>query len=212
MKGIERRIDFFTILFLGLATILTSLSSWQSNLYQGMQMSSYTNANIKYNDGSSDFLVGYLDFCKDMDCYKEIKNIEFELNKAKRNNDQEQVDELERRIEENKEYCLTDIAKKIIEDSNQDEFPFNDETSEYYLGAGLKDLNTSKEIFKEGELYNDYSDAFNLATIIYSLALFFLGLLGTMHNLKSKLFLLISSVALIFVGACYTFSVPMIIK
>ena len=96
-----------------------------------------------------------------------------------------------------------------MEDNNEDN-PFNmpDMTEKYFEQAQEK-VEQSQELLEEGMRDNTKGDSYNLVTVIYSLTLFLLGIVGTFKNMPNRIAVMLIAVCFPVFGFIYMCTIPM---
>lgn len=69
-------------------------------------------------------------------------------------------------------------------------------------------LAESEAVLAEGQSDNTKGDTFNLVTVIYSVVLFMLGIVGTFRRLPNRMLITIVAIAGFLFGTIYMFTIP----
>ena len=70
-------------------------------------------------------------------------------------------------------------------------------------------LQAFQELLEEGKRDNTKGDSYNLVTVIYSLTLFLLGIIGTFKNLPNRLVVLFIAFGFLVFAVIYMFTIPL---
>ncbi|MGN1120330.1 MAG: hypothetical protein ACI4Q4_08220 [Oscillospiraceae bacterium] len=80
---------------------------------------------------------------------------------------------------------------------------------ESYFDTYYELITESDDTLEQGKKDNANGDAFGLVTVIYSVVLFMLGIVGTFKNLPNRYIVLAVSVAGFLFATIYMFTLPM---
>lgn len=98
---------------------------------------------------------------------------------------------------------------KWMEENGEDN-PFNmPGLTEKYFESASKTLDQSRERLDEGKSDNAKGDSYMLVTVIYSLTLFLLGIVGTFKNISNRKAVLAIAVAFLVFGVIYMLTIPL---
>ena len=70
-------------------------------------------------------------------------------------------------------------------------------------------LEESQEVLEEGQRDNARGDAYNLVSVIYSVVLFMLGIVGIFKKIPNRAAVLFIAVGVLVVATIYMFTIPM---
>ncbi len=123
------------------------------------------------------------------------------------------ADNLSEEMAEMIDYSFDFSAENIIDwVCNNDKAtvsPFSDQDFiESYYTEARELIAESEEVLKEGQDDNQKGDTFNLVTVIYSVVLFMLGIVGTFRKLPNRM--LITGIAIVgfLFGTIFMFTIP----
>ena len=95
-------------------------------------------------------------------------------------------------------------------EENGEDNPFNmPGLTEKYFESASETLDQSRERLDEGKSDNAKGDSYMLVTVIYSLTLFLLGIVGTFKNMSNRKAVLAIAVAFLVFGVIYMLTIPM---
>lgn len=221
----EDILEIIIALFLGITALATAWASWIGSLHGGNMSTNYTKSNNLAADGNARWNEASQSLLQDMQIWNQISNYEVEILYANETNNTDQAyesaykimyicaDNLSDDMAEMIDYDFNFDVEGILDWVNYNEksttSPFSDEDfiESYYTDA--RDvLAESEAILAEGQSDNTKGDTFNLVTVIYSIVLFMLGIVGTFRRLPNRVF--ITGVAIVgFVFATiYMFTIP----
>ena len=203
-----RKIEVLVAIFLGIATLLVAWAGWIGALHDGNQAGNYTKSNNLAAEGNAEYNVAAQVYIADLFSWNTINGLRIDADAARARGDYEEAAVIENKIEKiKKDSC----SPMLIEAMNKsDTSPFEDEEyAKQYFTEAQKSLNASREAMDEGEIDNQRSDSYQLASVLYSLVLFLLGIIGVLRDYKTRKMLLIFSVCILVVAVIYMLTIPM---
>ena len=228
----DKVIELIVVILLGITAVMTAWASWIGSLHAGNQSTNYTTSNNLAAEGNADWNEASQQLNSDMQIWNEVSNLELEVMFASDNNNTEKLDESAYKLyfvvfnncsEEfmNKIDFPTegiadnqDITDFIVEwvsaDNNALISPFSDQEyiNSYFTDAQAK-IDESAKILEQGKKDNHNGDTYGLVSVIYSVVLFLLGIVGTFKGRKNKVAVMgISLVAFIF-ATIFMFTIPL---
>lgn len=226
----EEILEIIVAIFLGITALATAWGSWVGSLHGGNQATNYTTSNNLAADGNARYNQAAQTMMQDMILWSEIGDLQMDIQFS-----QTYEDEITVQMDSYKLYykCMEQLSETMAEqiawdfDTYMDMEPeaavlawmTNEQaltspfSSQEYVDAYFADANEvlaqSEEVLAQGKQDNANGDAFGLATVIYSVVLFMLGIAGTFKNLPNRT--LIVAVAILgFVAATvYMMTIPM---
>ena len=226
-------IEVITVIFLGLTALLTAWASYVSSIHGGNQSTNYAKSNNLASDGNALYNDAVSSMTHDMDIWNTIQNYEVSILYADSINDsgtlQENVWKLQWFCQDN---LSDEMAAKIGFDmetftdgqNDTDEIlawlndesgaalnsPFADEefVKSYFADANST-LAESEATLKQGQQDNANGDSFTLVTVLYSVALFLLGIVGVFNKNTNKLVVLAISVVCLVVAFVFMVTIPL---
>ena len=150
---------------------------------------------------------------QDMMLWNEISDVLIESSYAKEKNDTEAVEKYDWKIEKLlKDNCSAELAQAITWAMEQDEdtSPFEKEgfTDSYFTDA-KEMIAEADKLLEQGKKDNANGDAFGLVTVIYSVVLFLLGIVGTFKQLPNRYVILGVAIAGFLFATIFMFTIPM---
>ena len=95
-------------------------------------------------------------------------------------------------------------------DQKENVTPFmKDGYTESYFAEAKATIEESDKLLEQGKKDNANGDAFGLVSVIYSVVLFMLGIVGTFKNLPNRRIVLGVAVAGFILATIYMFTIPM---
>ena len=211
-KGIdENKLELCIAIFLGLTAILTAWASWIGSLHGGNQATNYTESNNLSAMGNSMYNEAAQKYLEDAILWNTINDYLFDKELAEMEGDSKEAALIDEKIQ------------VLIEDNTSEEFaeainwaleegltPFDKEglVDSYYTEA-LATLDEADELLAQGKLDNRHGDAYGLVTVLYSVVLFLLGIVGIFKKIPNRLIVLIISIVLLLIATIYMMTIPL---
>lgn len=218
-KGLlsEKKLEIFTAIFLGITALLTSWAGWIGSLHGGNQSTNYTESNNYSSLGNSEWNEASQSLMQDMIIWNDISDLMIESIFAEEQGDEEAVEKYDWKMEKIiTDNCSPEFAEAIswaMENMQQsDEFcsPFEKEGYvDSYYDAAREYLDTSEELLEQGKKDNSHGDAYNLVTVIYSVVLFLLGIVGIFKNMPNRAIILCVALVGLVIATIYMFTIPL---
>ncbi len=209
----EAKLEMLIAIFLGVTAVLTAWATWIGSLHGGNQATNYTKSNNAASDANSLYNEAFQKFVSDSMVWNMVTDYRFDMTLADMKGDKEQVELIDEKID------------KILEDSCSEEFaeavnwafeqedevtPFMKEgfVDSYYADAEAK-YEEAQALLKEGMQDNKNGDTYNLVTVIYSLVLFLLGIIGIFKNIPNRFAVFVVAVILLILAVIFMVRIPM---
>ena len=221
----EDILEIVIAVFLGITALATAWASWIGSLHGGNMSTNYTKSNNLAADGNARWNEASQALMKDMQIWNMISDYEVEILYANETGDTDQMYESAYKI---KFICTDNLTEKMAEligydfefDADQiidwvinselsttSPFDNQDFIDSYYVDARAV-LAESEAVLAEGQSDNKKGDTFNLVTVIYSVILFMLGIVGTFRRLPNRMLITIVAIAGFLFGTIYMFTIP----
>lgn len=221
----EDILEIIIAIFLGVTALATAWASWIGSLHGGNMSTNYTKSNNLAADGNARWNEASQSLMQDMQVWNMISDYQVEILYASGIGDSDKMYENAYKIKficaDNLTQEMADIiaydfnydADQIItwveEDERATTSPFADEdyVNSYYEDAQAV-LTESEAVLAEGQQDNTRGDTFNLVTVIYSVVLFMLGIVGTFRRLPNRMLITCVAIAGFLFGTIYMFTIP----
>ena len=221
----EDILEIIIVIFLGVTALATAWASWIGSLHGGNMSTNYTKSNNLAADGNARWNEASQSLMQDMQVWNMISDYQVEILYASGIGDSDKMYENAYKIKficaDNLTQEMADIiaydfnydADQIItwveEDERATTSPFADEdyVNSYYEDAQAV-LAESEAVLAEGQQDNTRGDTFNLVTVIYSVVLFMLGIVGTFRRLPNRMLITCVAIAGFLFGTIYMFTIP----
>lgn len=209
----EKVLEIIVAIFLGITALATSWASWIGSLHGGNQSTNYTLSNNLASEANSEYNTASQSLMQDMMTWNQINEILIDSQFAEEQGDTDEVAKCEWRLDQLiYDNCTDEFIDAINWALEQEEMTSPFEMEGYvdsYFGTYYDLITQSNEILEQGKKDNAHGDAFGLVTVIYSVVLFLLGIVGTFKNLPNRYIVLGVSVAGFLFATIYMFTLPM---
>ena len=207
-----KRLETVVAILLGVTTLLSAWASWIGHLHGGLQSINFTKSNNTSSQGTTEYTYGMQLYLADFMVWNTAKDYYYELESAKLDGDQAKIDLIEEKIKTFEEQNASDIlveGVKWMQENNEDT-PFKmPGMSEKYFESAQKTVEESQEQLEEGKRDNAKGDSYMLVTVLYSLTLFLLGIVGTFKNMPNRIAVLSIAVFCLVFAFIYMCTIPL---
>ncbi len=229
----ENKLEIVTVILLGITALLTAWASYVGSIHGGNQATNYATSNNLSSDGNSIYNAAVQTLTQDMDTWNTIMDYEIEILYADAVNDQEN---LEAYVWKLQWFCQDNLSEDMAAMIQYDQEAFNDGVNDtedilawlndesgvalnspfydeafvqsYFDEANLK-LDEAQAVLEQGQQDNANGDKFSLVTVLYSVALFMLGIVGVFKNQTNKKIVLAVSVVCLLVAVIFMVTIPL---
>lgn len=209
----EEILEIIVAIFLGVTALATAWASWIGSLHGGNQATNYTTSNNLAADGNSLYNEAAQDLMQDMMLWNQISDARLDYAFAEENNDTLEMEKLDYKLTQLiVDNCSEELADAIDWADEQAEYasPFDKEGFvESYFETALDRLAESEELLEQGKQDNAHGDAFGLVTVIYSVVLFMLGIVGTFKRLPNRFIILGAAIVGFLFATIFMFTLPL---
>ena len=209
----EKKLAILVAIFLGLTTLLVAWANWIGALHEGNQSANYTKSNNLAAEGNAEYNVAAQIYISDLFTWNTIFNLQLDMENARENGNEDEAKVIEIKLKKiMDENCSPKLLEAIALNNQQEEkvFPFeNEEFVNSYFESAKELLDKSQKAMEEGEKDNLHDDSFELVSVIYSVVLFLLGIVGVLKDFQNRKILFIFSVCILIFAIIYMFTIPM---
>ena len=209
----EQIIEVIVAVLLGVTALATAWASWIGSLHGGVQATSYTTSNNLAAEGNAMYNEASQSLMQDMILWNQISDTRIEYTFAQEKNDTDAMEKLDWKLEQLlNDNCSEEMYQAILWADEQEEYatPFDKEGFiDSYYADSYAVLDESSEYLEKGKTANQNGDAFGLVSVIYSVVLFLLGIVGTFKNLPNRYAVLAVAVVGLLFATIYMFTLPM---
>ena len=209
----EKKLEVLVAVFLGVTTLLVAWAGWISSLHGGIQAINFTKSNNLAAEGNAEYNVATQVYISDLFTWNTILDLQLDVDAAKAKGNRDEVKVLEAKIEKIKQ---NSCSPKLLEVINNIDFkgsvnsPFeNEEFVSSYFERAKELLDESQRVMEEGKQDNLRGDSFKLVSVLYSLVLFLLGIVGVIKDYQTRKMLFVFSVCVLAFAVIYMLTLPM---
>ena len=213
-KGIsEEKLEIIIAVLLGVTAILTAWAGWIGSLHGGNQATNYTQSNNMSSMGNSMYNEAAQDLMQDMLLWNTIYDYAFDAEIAELNNKPAEAELIQTKIETLiQDNCSERFAEAIDWALAQEEdvSPFDMEgyVDGYFAEANAV-LEEADALLEQGKTDNANGDAYGLVTVIYSLVLFLLGIVGIFKKIPNRVLIAVFACICLVLATVYMITIPM---
>lgn len=209
----EEVLEIIIAIFLGVTALATAWASWIDSLHGGNQATNYTTSNNLAADGNSRYNEASQNLMQDMMLWNQISEASLNLTFAEESGDDIEAEKYSYLLDQ----LMSDNATQEFLDAvnwalDQEDYatPFD---MEGYVDSYFEDawavLDESEALLEQGKQDNSNGDKFGLVTVIYSVVLFMLGIVGTFKKLPNRYIITGVAIAGFLFATIYMFTIPM---
>ena len=207
-----KRVETIVAILLGITTLLSAWAAWIGHLHGGLQSIHFTESNNTASQSTTEYNRGMQMYLADYMVWNTAKDYYYELEAAKADGNQTKIDLINEKInsfvDQNASEILTEAVKWMEENNEENPFLMPGIEKMYYSLAD-ETAKSSQELLEEGKRDNTKGDSYQLVTVIYSLTLFLLGIVGTFKNMPNRIAVLIIAVVCLVLGFIYMCTIPL---
>ena len=209
----EEKLEVLVAIFLGITALLMAWGTWIGSLHGGNQATNYTKSNNLASEGNSEYNAAAQLYLSDLVAWNSIVNFEFDIEIANANGNKVQAQLIEEKLQKFIDDNCTDELIDAINWANEQEEDVSPFSKEGFVDSYFEKANEllaeSQALLEQGQKDNANGDAFGLVTVIYSVVLFLLGIIGIFKKLPNRKLVFIFSVIALIVATVYMFMLPM---
>ncbi len=207
----ESTLELIIAILLGVTAILTAWASWISSLHGGNQATNYTESNNLSAMGNSMYNEAAQNYMQDTLLWNTINDYMFDKELAEANGNKEAVKLIDEKIqiliEDN---CTDEFAEAVNWALDEGVTPFDKEgLEESYYKEALATIDEADKILEQGKKDNANGDAYGLVSVLYSVVLFLLGIVGIFKKLPNRMVVMIVSAVLLVIATVYMVTIPL---
>ena len=176
-------------------------------------MTNYTLSNHLSSEGNSEYVAAQNRMNADMMTWGKINDLMVEMKFNPSLNNEQTLERIQYMLLGCTDTTFVDAVDWALDQEGEDGrivSPFeNEEFVAGYFTDAVAELEEADEVLEQGKEDNANGDSFNLVTVIYTVVLFLLGIVGTFKNLPNREIVLIISVVGFLVASIYMLTLPM---
>ena len=209
----EAKLEIIIAILLGVTAILMAWAGWISSLHGGNQATNYTQSNNLSAMGNSMYNEAAQYYMQDMLLWNQIYDYAFDAEIANMKGETDEADMIYAKIETLMNDNCTDEFYDAIEwawDQDWDATPFDKEgyVDSYFAEANAV-LDEADALLEQGKTDNANGDAYGLVSVIYSVVLFLLGIVGIFKKIPNRVVITIFAVVLLVIATIFMLTIPL---
>lgn len=207
----ESTLELIIAILLGITAILTAWATWIGSLHSGNQSTNYTKSNNLSAMGNSMYNEAAQNYMQDVILWNTINDYIFDRDLAEANGKTKDADMIDEKInlliEDN---CTPEFEEAIDWAFAEEKSPFDKEgyVDSYYEEA-LATIDEADDLLEQGRQDNANGDAYGLVSVLYSVVLFMLGIVGIFKKLPNRMVVTIISAVLLVLATIYMITIPL---
>lgn len=214
----DQIIEIIVAVLLGVTALATAWASWIGSLHGGNQATNYTTSNNLSAEGNSEWNEASQMLMQDMMTWNTISDIYIDMAYAEEKGDELEYEKLSYKYDTLLyDNCTEDFQAAIEWALSQEEwtspfeYTYEDGTTyqDSYFDNAREVIAEADQMLEQGKADNSNGDAFNLVTVIYSVVLFLLGIVGVFKNLPNRIVILGVAAVGFLIATIYMFTIPM---
>lgn len=209
----DKRLKILIAIFLGITTFLVAWTGWIGALHGGIQATNYTKSNNLAAQGNAEYNVAAQIYLSDLFTWNNLFNLQLDMETAKEKGNTDEAKLIEIKMQKiMNDNCspklLEAISGKNLQEDKSSPFENEDFVNSYFEEA-KKSLDESQKVLEEGKQDNLRADSYKLVSVIYSLVLFLLGIVGIYKDFQSRKALFVFSLFILIFAIIYMATIPM---
>lgn len=209
----DNTIEIVVAVLLGVTALLTAWATWIGSLHGGNQATNYARSNIIASEGNSEYNAGMQLYLSDVMVWNTLMEYAFDSTIAEAEGDTEKVSLIEEKIDNYADENGSTILAEGIEwmDSNEDAtspFDMPGITDKYFENANQL-LEESRQLLEQGKTDNSRGDTYNLVSVIYSVVLFMLGIVGIFKRIPNRAVVVIIALIALIAATVFMCTIPL---
>ena len=208
----ENKIEIITAILLGVTALLTAWATWIGSLHGGIQAINFTKSNNTSSEAGTVYDYELQLFISDNMTWNKIVDYSFEMALAEIDGNKDKAELIEEKLRTYAEQNSSDILLEGIEwmKENEADSPFEmPGIADKYFGDAKGMFEDAHNLLEEGQNDNARGDAYNLVTVLFSMVLFLLGIVGIFKRLPNRVMILIIAVIILAGATIYMLTIPL---
>jgi hypothetical protein len=207
--------ELFIVLLLGIVSVATAYTSFQSALYDSQMAGAYTRGQNSQTEAESLYLEANQQYIQDVQTWARLTELSVDIDSA----DAELAAAASAKFDtiyfvsvgEDFDAAVTWSQEQNDADPDNYTSPFDSEDYESALfGGWAEEDDHSAALIMEGDVYNGYSDRLTLNTVLMAITLFLLGVAAVVRRRQTQWILVAFGGGIFVVAAVLTAIVPFV--
>lgn len=212
LSGLFGDMELLVVILLGIVSVATAYTSFQSTLYDGMTASSYSQAQNTQTEAESLYLEANQTYVQDVQTWGRLTELSVDMD----NPDPVIADAASAKFDTLQFVLVDEIFDAAITWSDEETTATGDyvgpfESEEYFaarFGAWAEEDDRSIALFETAEEYNTFGDRLQLNTVLMAITLFLLGIAAVVKRRRIQWILIGFGMTIFTVAAVLTALVP----
>lgn len=211
----EKQLEIVVAIFLGVTALFSAWASWIGSIHGGNQVTNYTLSNNLASEGNSEYVADLQHMNTDMGIWGQISTLMVDEKFSSVDNSDKLAEKAQYLLGNANNEAFIDAVVWAMDETAKNEngefvSPFEKEglIESYFVDADSL-ISESQAVLEQGKQDNANGDAYNLVTVIYTLVLFLLGIVGTLKQIPNREIVLAFSIACFLIATIYMFTIPM---
>lgn len=211
MKITEEKLEVLIAILLGVTAILTAWAGWISSLHGGNQATNYTTSNNLASMGNSMYNEASQNYLQDLMLWNTVNDYLFDKELALANGNTNEATLIDEKIDTLiADSCTQEFADAIDWALEEGKTPFDKEGFyDSYYADSLQILKEAEDTLEQGRKDNANGDAYGLVTVIYSVVLFLLGIVGIFKKIPNRVIIVAVSCVFLLIATIYMLTIPL---
>lgn len=210
----EKRLEIAVCIFLGLTALLVGWAAWIGSVHGGNQNANYTMSNNYASEANAEYNVGSQLLIRDMMTWNVIQDYLVEKAIYVYSNEDKNAQLIQDKVDNLIQTCPEELRDAINWAYEQNEAgtvsPFTKEGMiDSYFAKAEKLLAKSQACMEKGKIDSRNCDRYGLVTVIYSLVLFLLGIVGVFKRLPNRLVVFWTAIVLLVFATAFMGTIPL---
>ena len=208
----KNKIEIITAIFLGVTALLTAWATWIGSLHSGIQATNFTKSTNISSEAGTVYDYELQVYISDAMTWNKIVDYSFEMVLAEADGNQKKADLLKEKLQTYKQQNASEILLEGLDwmVANDADSPFEmPGITEKYFGEAKGMFQEAHDLLTEGQNDNARGDAYNLVTVLFSIVLFLLGVVGVFKRLPNRVVILSIAVVILAGAAIYMLTIPL---
>ncbi|WP_322410248.1 hypothetical protein [Microbacterium invictum] len=212
LSGLFGDMELLVVILLGIVSVATAYTSFQSTLYDGLTASSYSQAQNSQTEAESLYLEANQTYVQDVQTWGRLTELSVDMDSP----DPVVAEAASAKFDTLQFVLVDEIFDAAITWSDEETTTTGDyvgpfESEEYFgarFGAWAEEDDRSIALFETAEEYNTFGDRLQLNTVLMAITLFLLGIAAVVKRRRIQWILIGFGMTIFTVAAVLTALVP----
>ena len=209
-------LEMIIVIMLGITALLTAWATWVGSMHGANQSANYAISSNLSAEGNAEYNAGIQNMMSDMMLYNQLNGLIIDQYFAEEQGDEDTYEAIEYKLEQlmphmSEEFAVAfEWAWEQLEITEESVSPFENEeyAASFFIEANEK-LEEAEKAMVQGDKDSSTSDKFGLVTVLYTVALFMLGITSNFKVFKNKAIVFATASVAFLIGTIYMLTLPM---